>query len=635
MADSSSGAGSGPVDGGAVHQREPGGVPDLVGEVAGRLDPVLADRHVRAGVGAAGQGEADGVGAVGVHPVQRVHRVGVGLGHLLAVLVADQAGERDGVEGRDAVHRVQAEHHHPGDPEEDDVVAGEQDVGRVELLQVRGPLRPAQGGEGPQRRGEPGVQDVGVLGPALAGRRGLVRADADRLAAGAVPDRDAVAPPQLARDAPVVHVVDPVEVALGHLPRVDRHPAVAHRVAGGPGQRLDLDPPLERQPRLDGGPAARAVPDGVDVGALLGDDPALLAQRADDRRARLEAVQALERPVHGDDAALVHDRDRLKAVPLADREVVRVVGRGDLDRAGAELRVDVRVRDDRDGAVGERQLDPPADQVPVPLVVGVDGHRGVAEHRLGAGGRHDHGLVALAVLQRDQLAVVVLVVHLDVGDGGQAARAPVDDPLGAVDQLVVVELLEDGLDGAGQALVHGEALARPVDAVAEAAHLAEDAAAVLLLPPPDPLDELLPADVLPGLALLGELLLDLVLRGDAGVVHAGQPQRLVPLHALAAGERVHQRVLEGVAQVQGARDVRRRDDDGVRGLVALGVAPRSNRVLPSARTAPPLPRPAHTGSAVRGRGSARSRGSAECCRSRNRFYGGRSGCYEPVAPPLS
>ena len=115
------------------------------------------------------------------------------------------------------------------------------------------------------------------------------------------------------------------------------------------------------------------------------------------------------------------------------------------------------------------------------------------------------------------------MLDLDVGQRGQAARAPVDDALGAVDQAVVVQPLEDGLDGAGQALVHGEALAAPVDAVAEPAHLAEDLAAGLGLPLPDPLDERLAAQVVPGHALLGELALDHVLGGDAGVVHAGQP----------------------------------------------------------------------------------------------------------------
>ncbi len=556
----------------AVHQGETGGVPDLVGEVPGALDPVLADRDVDARVGAAREGEAEGVGAVLVHPVQRVDHVPEGLGHLLAVLVTDHAVQGDGVERRGAVHRVEAEHHHPGDPEEEDVVAGDQDGVRVELRERLGLLGPAERGEGPQTGGEPGVQDVGVLVPALAARRLLVGADADDLARGAVPDGDAVAPPELARDAPVVEVVDPVEVPLLHLLRVDRDPAVADRVTGGLRERADLDPPLHGQARLDGGLAARAVADGVDVGPLLGDDPALGAQRGDDGGAGLEAVQALEGAVGGDDGVLVHHGDGGQVVPLADLEVVRVVGGRHLDGAGAELGVDVLVGDDGDGALGQRQLDELADQVLVALVLGVDGDGGVAEHRLRAGGGDDDGLVvALPVLHGDQFAVVVLVLDLDVGDGRQAARAPVDDALGAVDQLVVVEALEDGLDGLGQALVHGEPLARPRDAVAEAAHLAADLAAGLGLPLPDPLDEGLPAQVVPGLALLAQFALDDVLRGDAGVVHAGLPQRLVALHALAAGQGVDERVLEGVPEVQAARDVRRRDDDGVRRLVALRV----------------------------------------------------------------
>lgn len=254
---------------------------------------------------------------------------------------------------------------------------------------------------------------------------------------------------------------------------------------------------------------------------------------------------------------------------LADLEVVRVVCRGHLDGAGAEPWVDVVVGDDRDRAVGQRQLDVPADQVLVALVVGVDGDGGVTEHRLGAGGGDDDGLVALPVLHGDELAVVLLVLDLDVRDRGEAARAPVDDALGAVDQPVVVHPLEDGLDGLGQALVHGEPLTGPGDALAEAAHLAGDLAAGLVLPLPDTLDEGLTAQVVAGLALLAELALDDVLSGDAGVVHTGLVQRLEALHPLAADERVDQRVLEGVPQVQGAGDVGRRDDDGVRRLLAV------------------------------------------------------------------
>ncbi len=67
-----------------------------------------------------------------------------------------------------------------------------------------------------------------------------------------------------------------------------------------------------------------------------------------------------------------------------------------------------------------------ADQVPVALVVGVHGDRGVTQHRLDpGGGDHDVRLVVVerAVAERDQLAFDVLVVDLEVGDRGLAAPA--------------------------------------------------------------------------------------------------------------------------------------------------------------------------------------------------------------------
>ena len=207
---------------------------------------------------------------------------------------------------------------------------------------------------------------------------------------------------------------------------------------------------------------------------------------------------------------------------------------------------------------------------------------GVAEHGLGPGGGDHDGLVTVAtVADRGELALVVAVVDLDVGQRGQAARAPVDDAFGPVDQAVVVQLLEDRLHGAGQARVHREPLARPVHAVAQAAHLAQDLAARFGLPLPDPLDERLAAQVVAAQALLGQLALHHVLGGDAGVVHAGQPQRVVALHATAPDQRVHQRVVEGVADVQGAGDVRRGDHDAVRGRGGVRVRGEVTCLLPS------------------------------------------------------
>ena len=98
--------------------------------------------------------------------------------------------------------------------------------------------------------------------------------------------------------------------------------------------------------------------------------------------------------------------------------------------------------------------------------------------------------------------------------------------------------------------------------------LLRDAAAGALLPLPHAVDELLAAEVLQGDALRQQLSLHHHLRGDLGVVRAGLPQRAPAAHALVADQRIHQRVLKGVADVQPVGDVGRRDGDAVGRAVA-------------------------------------------------------------------
>ena len=349
----------------------------------------------------------------------------------------------------------------------------------------------------------------------------------------------------------------------------------------------------------------------VQVRPLLGDDPALLAQPLAHRDPGLEAIQAVELGAGaGDPALLVEHRDHRQVVPAADLEVVRIVRRGHLHRTGAEGRIDVGVGDDRDQPAGQRQLDFGADQVPVALVVRVHGHRGVAQHGLDpGGGHHDRraGAVGRAVDHRHQLALDVAVVDLGVRQHRAQHRRPVDQPLRAVDQAVVVEPLEHGLDRPAQAVVHGEALPGPVHAVAEPAHLAEDGAAVLLLPRPDPLDEGVPAEFPAAGALGGQGALDQGVHGDAGVVHAGQPERLEALHPGPADQCVHQGVLEGVPDVQAAGDVRRWDHDGEGRLVRARVGGEVAALHP-ALVERPLDRGRHVLARQLGAGSRRSGG---------------------------
>jgi hypothetical protein len=128
---------------------------------------------------------------------------------------------------------------------------------------------------------------------------------------------------------------------------------------------------------------------------------------------------------------------------------------------------------------------------------------------------------------------------------------------------------EEAHDCAHVAFVHREALAAVVERRADATELEHDLAAVFAQPLPDALLECLAPEVLPRLPLRGEVLFDRVLRRDAGVVEAGLEEHVVALHPARAHDRVRERELQRVAEVQVAGDVRRRVRD--REALARGV----------------------------------------------------------------
>ncbi len=263
-------------------------------------------------------------------------------------------------------------------------------------------------------------------------------------------------------------------------------------------------------------------------------------------------VHAAVRPDHGQLG---------KPVVAADREVGRVVARRDLQRAGPELHLDALVGDDRDMPLDERDDDLLADEIAVALVVGMhrDGDVGEDRRRPHRRDRDVAGAVGERVLDRRERVVHVDVHELEIGEGRLVVRAPVDDPVVAVDPAALVEVDEPPHDGADVAVVHREADAPVVHRRAHAAELVDDVAAVLVEPLPHARDERVAADLLAARPLALERLLDDVLRRDAGVVVAGLDEDVVALHPLPARERVTERELQRVAEMEVAGDVRRRE----------------------------------------------------------------------------
>ena len=205
-----------------------------------------------------------------------------------------------------------------------------------------------------------------------------------------VPGRNAVSPPDLARDDPGADVLEPV--LPGPVPgrRAELDAAVLDRGQGLLRHAGDVGEPLRRQHRFDRLAAPLRVADAVDV-ALGSDQASLGLQTLDDAPPRLEPVQAFEvRARLGRHSAVQADHPNArKVVPPGDLVVVRIVKGRHLDEPRAELRVDVLVRHQAKAPAEDRQPRETVRQVAVALVVRVESHRRVAQHRLGPRGRDD------------------------------------------------------------------------------------------------------------------------------------------------------------------------------------------------------------------------------------------------------
>ncbi len=212
---------------------------------------------------------------------------------------------------------------------------------------------------------------------------------------------------------------------------------------GACGQGLGVAEPLIGKPGLHHHAGAIPMRHHVDMVLDLLDE----AQRfhvGDDALPRLEAVEAAIGRRHRVVQArvLVEDIDQRQIVAPADLEIVEVVRRRDLDRAGAGRGIGIVVGDDRNAAVDQGQDRVLADEMLVALVVGMHGDAGIAQHGLRPRGGDDDELARRAldrIFEMPEMPLGLDALHLEIGDRGMQFRIPVHQPLVAVDQSVLVQ----------------------------------------------------------------------------------------------------------------------------------------------------------------------------------------------------
>ena len=233
----------------------------------------------------------------------------------------------------------------------------------------------------------------------------------------AVVNGNAVAPPELARNAPIADVVHPIEVDPREVVGNDPDPTVADDLHGWVGQRLDLQIPLVEEQRLEYRAGARAMAHRVNIGLLLDQLTVLLQLGHQARASFLGSKPGISARLGVHRAVQVHDVDRWQPMALGDLEVGRIMGRGYFDRTGAELGIDRFVGDDQPDPIHVWNAHMPANQMLVARIARMYRHTNVAQDGLRPGRRDgDRFAVQLhdGVADIGQLALGLFEFNLEV-----------------------------------------------------------------------------------------------------------------------------------------------------------------------------------------------------------------------------
>src|SRR5262249_54836056 len=190
-----------------IVEHEAAGIPKLIGEPLVLLQAIFAESHVLIALHAHGnKGKAIRIGSIFVDHDERIDGIALGLRHPLAVCSLNN-GMNQHVLERNGADKLHAREDHARHPEIDDLSGRRKHSGRVEDLQFRSLVRPAESCEGPESRAKPGVEHIWILLESVAatflansGRLFIGISVAARLAS---PHGNPVSPPQLSTDIPV------------------------------------------------------------------------------------------------------------------------------------------------------------------------------------------------------------------------------------------------------------------------------------------------------------------------------------------------------------------------------------------------------------------------------------------------
>ena len=416
-----------------IHQSKTGSIPNLIGKIAGCFHTLPIEAHIIARSVTGNQHKAQGISAIFVDNLQRVDAIAQGFGHLAALTIAYQTMDEDLLKGN-ILHEFHTHNQHTCYPEENDVVAGYQHAGGIELLEERSLIRPAHGGEGPQSGAEPGVQRILILmdiGTATLGADSQVGTAGMHFATViAVPNGDTVTPPNLAGNTPVANIIHPAGVGLGEALGHELGATIVNAIHSSLNQGLHFYEPLSRNKGLYNAAAALAVTNSMGMVFDFNKIAASFQISHNVLAAFLASLTFIFACFRSHFAIHANNNYAGQVMANAHLIVVGVVGRSDFYSAGTKFQINIAISDDGNNTTIGGQSQMLAYQMTIAGVSRVYSYSGIARDGLrtsGSNGQIGALFLHYGITEVPQMARIILVLNLDIGQSSIAVYAPVGD----------------------------------------------------------------------------------------------------------------------------------------------------------------------------------------------------------------
>ena len=438
-----------------------------------------------------------------------------------------------------------------------------------EVFVILGFVGPAQGGEGPEGGGEPGVQSILVLThlfTALGAGCGCVLGYNQFAAIIAIESGNSVSPPKLTGYTPIAYIFHPMEIVFIKSFGDKADIALSYRLYSRLGKSLHSNEPLLACSGLDSGAATVAGAYVVGV-VLYGNKITALFKVFYNSLAGFVSVHTCVCGVIFGNVGIVgHYVYKGQTVACANLKVVGVVSGGDLNNAGTEIFFNVIIRNNGNFSANQRKHESFADKVLISFIARVNSHSGIAQKGFGSGGGKLYKFVTIlyGVADMPEMSCLIFVFNLCIGNRGKAVGAPVYNTLTAVDKSFFVKAYENLFNRFGAAFVKSKTGSGPIAGGAELFKLFYNSSAVFGVPIPSAFKESVSADIFLGNALFAHLLNNFSLCCDRCVVGTGKPEGGKTAHTLITCKDILQSVIQSVSHVKLTRNVGWRHNNGVR-----------------------------------------------------------------------